>query len=360
MTNDMLRVASDPKGSYTTFIGNEAEVDVMNILRSFPEIDSCWKDGFNSKFDIYYILKGEHVLRGLQVKSITKDNSNKDIYRMNHCDKYKNGTLMVGINKNIERGCAYLATDQNRIATIAFDLSMKHSYEHRALFLTWDNFLATLKDMLSLATIITQEIFENSMYKDALKEYLSTVRFFQFCEKYGLKYEKVSDTSSRTDVIVEGLKVQLKFASLPQTNNAKTQRVNNRTYSYKVLADKIYHQGDNNVYVIELGTHSGDFLILSEGLMIRKKMIKTDDQRGRTNLDVYPYNYIERKKGELLLRKTTGHIPKVTGNWTCTKELWFSTEKGQLGAKTSKTVREVFLNIEEEQEGIFLVKDGYL
>ncbi len=35
MTSEMLLTTSDPKGSYSVFIGNEAEKDVMDFLDPF-------------------------------------------------------------------------------------------------------------------------------------------------------------------------------------------------------------------------------------------------------------------------------------------------------------------------------------
>jgi hypothetical protein len=113
----------------------------------------------------------------------------------------------------------------------------------------------------------------------------------------------------------------MKYASNPSG-------VSNRTYSYKICLGTSkgpYKQGDNDLYIIELGSNHGDFLILSEKILIEKGYIQTNEQKGKKNLNVYPHDYVEKK-----LLTTIGHKSKIKGNWSCDKSLWISTEKGFL------------------------------
>ena len=68
-------------------IGYTTEKSVMELLNSFEIISKVWKDLNNSKFDIYYTLKNENIIRGLQVKTIGKIKS-RNGYQMNHLDRY--------------------------------------------------------------------------------------------------------------------------------------------------------------------------------------------------------------------------------------------------------------------------------
>lgn len=155
-------------------------------------------------------------------------------------------------------------------------------------------------------------------------EYHSIERFTRYCHIYGFIVEKSSSNASCFDLLVNGVKVQMKYAA--NQSSAKSKR----TYSYKISLGKNsggckhnvpYEAGDNAIYVIELLPLHGDFLILSEQLLIDRGYIKTTTQEGKYNLDVYPHDYASNpkyknpEKGKRALR----------GNWTCDSRLWIST-----------------------------------
>lgn len=302
-------------------IGCIAERDLINLLKTFNCIESVEKDHHNSKFDLYYKLKGESWKRGLQVKAITKIKYSED-YRMNHLDRYSNGMLIVGINLQEKLGLAYLKSQKYDVSTARISTNPKSEGIFSKLLLPWEIFLIHLQNLLFSGVVITQDTFENSMTETTFKEYSSLERFFILCKKCGFEYKRVFNNASKTDLILEGLRVQLKF-SAAQTCPTK------RTYSHKVslsTSEGPYRKGDNDLYIVELGSNQGDFLFLPEDLLIEKGYIKTFSQPGRTNLDVYPYDYVQKRK--LITPKC--HHNKITGNWTCDKSLWISTQYGPL------------------------------
>jgi hypothetical protein len=306
--------------SYTTAIGNIAELDIINLLKTFADIENVWKDYSNSKFDIYFKFYKENCIRGLQVKAITpiKD---KSTYKMNHLDKYENGMLVVGINNKEKIGLAYIISEKYRVTTAQISKNSICDGVFNELLMSWNDFIIHFENILKYSIIITVENHKNSMSPECYKEYQSIKRFIVFCNKYKLTYSRIFDNSSVTDLIVEGMKVQMKYASNPSG-------VSNRTYSYKICLGTSkgpYKQGDNDLYIIELGSNHGDFLILSEKILIEKGYIQTNEQKGKKNLNVYPHDYVEKK-----LLTTIGHKSKIKGNWSCDKSLWISTEKGFL------------------------------
>ena len=62
----------------------------------------------------------------------------------------------------------------------------------------------------------------------------------------------------------------------------------------------------NNFYIIEVGSHHGDFLILPEKILIIKGIISSGNNNGTRFLSIYPYDYTKR-------------------NWTSDKQYWVST-----------------------------------
>ena len=86
-----------------------------------------------------------------------------------------------------------------------------------------------------------------------------------------------------------------------------------------------YIKGNNDFYIIEIGGYHGEFLWLTEDILIEHKLVDTDKKY--SNLSVFPYDYVEKK----LLTVDVKYKSKVKGNWTCNIDYWVSTEKGCLG-----------------------------
>jgi len=320
MDEEQQNVFSQQGSSDNNTIGNNTEQEIIKILKECETIQNVWKDYSNSKFDIYFILNGETITRGLQVKAITKVKGKKDNFRMNHLDRYENGMLIVGMNIENNFGLAYIKTDSYDIITSTFSLGIKGNSRFKSIIMYGYNFRRQLYTLLTSAPIVTQEVFEKSITKDQLSEHNSISRFIALCVKFGFtNIKRVENSSSHTDLLLNGLKIQMKYAANQSSVTSKG------TYSYKITLAKAngmktkqpYRQGDNDFYIIELLPNHGDFLILSETLLIEKGYIQTINQKGKWNLDVYPYDYVEKKKATM-----TKNLSMVKGNWTCDRSLW--------------------------------------
>src|SRR5579862_7258525 len=79
--------------------GNLNEEIVLGLLSNFDNVEKVWKDNYNSKFDLYYVLKNEDVIKGLQVKTLTRS-MDSNSFIMSGMDKYSDGMLIVGVNRN--------------------------------------------------------------------------------------------------------------------------------------------------------------------------------------------------------------------------------------------------------------------
>jgi len=308
-------------------IGNITEFDLINILRDFDNIVDVWKDTSNSKFDVYYVLKDENVIRGLQVKSISK-RKNKQSYLLYNMHKYKNGMLIVGLSKEYQLGLAYINSDKyNNIRTVAVSFAKNPKSEFSKILLRWDNFLIHLKNILSEGQIITTELFKDSMSNTSYLEYLSIERFKVFCEKYGWNMKRNLNNSSETDLFVDGFRVQMKYRSNPRDPA-------NGKYGYTIHLKRTidvgkyvsYKKGDNDFYVIEIGSHHGDFLIVPEKILIDKGYISINEKPRGEKFDTFPYGYLAYR----LANVRPGWEHMVKGNWTMNPLFWFSTEKGRI------------------------------
>lgn len=286
--------------SISTHIGNMSEMDVIEILRNFDNVENVWKDCQNSKIDVYYILKGENFTRGLQVKTLSNTRFEGDhSFHMSGLDKYEDSTIIVGINKLFNVGLVYLSSDLYKTKTAHATITNNPKTEFSKILLHWDDFILRLYDVLQHGTIITEENHKNFMTKSSYLEYESLERFYILCKNFKLDVTRVEDNGSVTDLIVNGFKIQMKFVSNPE---------NGREYRVYLTRQKSepYKQGDNDFYIIEIGSKLGEFLILSEEVLISNGLITTADRVGKPKIHVYPYDYTENTNVKF----------ERKGNWT--------------------------------------------
>jgi hypothetical protein len=304
--------------SYHTQVGNEAEYAILNILNAMGI--RSWKDSYNSQFDIFFSVK-EGIVQGLQVKAITRVSGTTDNFRMNHLDKYPRGFLIVGVNVETGLGLCYIVETDSEPSTARISLSKNSTGRFSKLVRTSQQFLADLTQLLPKAPVASEETIKKSMSSEYLKEYESTFRFMEACRVRGLIVTKIEDTSSVTDLLVNGVKVQLKYSEAISSEK-------NGTHGFKISlaksgkatgkAKQPYQVGDNGIYIIEVGSNKGEFLCLLEDRLVGRGYIGTSSQPGKTNLDVYPYDYVEKR---LALGKSK-YGPALRGNWTSDKSLW--------------------------------------
>ncbi len=289
-------------------IGNISEICVLNLLLSFNTVQWAQRDFNNSKYDIFFRIKSDCLLRGLQVKTLGVIGKNS--FQIRDLHKYSDGTLIVCVHPE-QYGIVFLMSDLYRIVTARVTIGGTKS-AYSKILQTWNDFVIKLKDGLISAQIIYD--IRSTMTEDNVKSYESTQRFIKFCKIHNLEYKVVPDASNVTDMIVNGKKLQLKYSSEPESSN--------RNYSYHInlkrTIDSIpYKEGDNDFYIIELGGFHGEFLILPEYQLINRGYISSNGNKGITTLHVFHETYVECKK---LISSKPGY---VRGNWMCNSNLWY-------------------------------------
>jgi hypothetical protein len=312
-------------------VSTSNEQIVFDLLSEMDNVENVEKDHSNSKFDIYYTLKGENVKRGLQVKSMCLIRS--ETFVMADMNKYPSGMLIVCLNYQYQIGLAYLYSSKyNNMEKIYVMLkkSPRTKFgEFNKMLMYWEDFVVHLKQMLSKGIIVTPEIFKNSMSSSNFLEYESIARFSLFCEKYGWDLKINDDNFSPTDLFVNNYKVQMKYVSgrtNPTHGHQQYQISLNRNFNSKTNKTQPYKKGDNDFYIIELGGYHGEYLIIPEEILIKYGFISSENTNGKFVLGVYHYDYVDKKLPTTL----DIHKSKVKGNWTCDKQYWVSTDKGPL------------------------------
>ncbi len=288
--------------SPTVEIGNFSEICVLDLLLSFDTVQWAERDLNNSKYDIFFRIKSDCLMRGLQVKTLGVVGKNQ--FQIKHLDKYSDGTLIVCVCPE-QYGIVCVMSDlYRRVAAMATIGGTRGAYSK--ILQPWNDFVIKLKNMLASAQIIYD--IRSTMTESQVKSYESTQRFISFCKIHDLDYKVVNNV---TDIIVNDKKIQLKYSSEP---------VNHR-YSYQIhlgrINNKPYKEGDNDYYIIELGGFHGEFLILPEQQLINRGYISKNENTGKTTLLVFHETYVECGK----LFNTKPHL--VRGNWMCNSNLWY-------------------------------------
>lgn len=289
--------------------GCSAEFSMIKILETLDSVVKIKKDYYNSKFDIYFYLK-DGIKRGLQVKHLSRRSDLSNKYALSHIDSYTIGTLIVGLNEQYGVGLAYLYSDVYNDKYGHASIMKNPKGKYSKLLLNWPDFILHLEIMLKSATIITPEIFRLSMTPESYKEYLSIKRFKLFCMKYELDVKHYG-SSCATDLMIGNVKIQMKYIEKPFKPNESYM------VSFARHNREPYKKGDNDFYIMEIGSYHGMFLILHESILIDKQYIDTETVIGRHILHFFPYDYVKNN-------------PTRKGNWTCEPKYWYSTENGHL------------------------------
>ncbi len=317
--------------SNTTKIGLETEYDLIDVLRQLKSVKSVWKDSSNSKFDIYFTLNHENITRGLQAKTLGKVKNKNNAYDMAGLDKYSNGMLIVGLNKSAGIGLAYLFSDEYKTTGATVHVTPNPRGKFSKLVMQWIDFILNLENLLPYAIHVTHKIFEDSLSLCSKLEYESQIRLIKFCDKYNISYKLMKNDSSPTDILLDGLKVQMKYCSKP--NNIEKGRYEYPIHLGKKNGTIPYKKDENDLYIIEIASYHGDFLFLTEDILIKHGYISTDTQPGKCSLGVYPYDHVENLLATLTNPRTR---KQIKGNWTCDKSLWLSTKNGSIKSRSNR------------------------
>jgi hypothetical protein len=285
--------------------GLTTELFMLDVLKNIDIIKSVKKDHFNSKFDIFFKLS-DGIKRGLQVKNLTKI-QDCDSFKMANLNKYSEGTLIVGVNQEHKVGLAYLYSEKYNTKHAFFSKNKNSRGKYANLLKDWDEFIIDLTNLLSQATIITPEIYRLSLIDATYREYLSVKRFKLYCKNNNFTVQYKLDTYGNICLLINDFKVNLKFVL--------NHKLNCHFYETHTTKD-CYTQGDYDFYVVEIGLHLGEFFIVHESELIKYGIVSTDTQKGKTAIQIYPYDY----QGKIRSKSA----------WTADKKYWFSTEKGHL------------------------------
>jgi hypothetical protein len=312
--------------SYHSTTGLFYELTALQMIRTFPEIERAVKDYHCSKNDVYFRFHGESSIRGCQIKGLFQKTGYPNQYTIEHTDKYEIGTLIIAFDNEFTMGLAYIVESKHIVRCATVTTITNPASEFSRMVKKWHDFIPHLRQILRSAPVISYENFINSMSPSHRMEYESMMRFEMHANKFGIKFQRMENASSPTDAFVNDRKAQFKYR-----DNITDAEKGPNYYYFKIAKHKgkSYVKGENYYYILEGGgEYKGCFFIITEDELIEKGYIQIDDKERKISLNLFPYDYVEKKLVTMQVNRC-----QVKGNWTCDRKYWHTYQDGWLGAK---------------------------
>jgi hypothetical protein len=319
--------------SLSTQIGNDAEIFIENILKTFSNISDVKRDTYCGRYDITFITKKDNLLRGVQIKRLGRKPL-VNTYGSSKIHDYASDTFIICINIEDKIAVIFKAKDnENNAKSFAVNITNCNT-KYFKFIVTWNNLEHKLKEVCENTIIISSNIYS----PDTTIEMSMINRLSESLKSFNLSFVPNNSADDRHDGFINGYKIQLKFIS---------NRRLGKNY-YCVSSHSIFKQGDADFYIIELGPYINNFMILSEQLLISKGIIKTEQQEGKIAFCVFDYEYKQNK----ILTKTA----RVIGNWSCDNSLWFNKNSAKLPFQNTTSLEKVFarLIISDDESKVIL------
>lgn len=282
----MLRIEKIKKNAKKIIqTGNDTEQFVVDILKKlmkqYDDIEKVKRIGFSgSKYDIKIKFKGEDFYRAIQVKTLTKHHGNAYFF---HIGSYEDDAIIVAVNKK-----------KNKFMIVPFE-KIKHnkgvleiSFKNQKCKFKEYKFTNIKKFEKRLYQASKQSVIydkKKHMTKDQLNEYRSLKRLKKRAKELNLKFKLNEMNANIVDCFINKNKIQCKYTTYMQ---AYTYRCNIR----KTVNKTPYEDTDDiDFFIFELHGEKNHFYIFPKQVLIDKGVIKTETQKGKVMIIIYPQNH---------------------------------------------------------------------
>lgn len=274
-----------------TTIGDETEIYVLNIIKEFKEIKSCFKIGqTGDKCDIKYQFNNEDFERGLQVKTLTQMKYKKNSFGNSSCGGYDENTLLVFVNK--ERDKYALIYSQNCPKSVVFIFTIKSKTKYK------DNIFTDIDEFKKQLLIYMKNSIK---YKEQLcishmNEKNSLLRLEEKCKENNLPFSLATTFISIYDCIINNFKIQCKFISTKDCEQYKCflhksgPEVNGKQTKIP-YSDK----DDIEFIIIEINDYKDQFYIIPVKELIDRGIFSSSLSKGMQGITIPPPGYTNAK-----------------------------------------------------------------
>lgn len=279
------------KYKFTTSIGDESELFILNIIKEFEEIKSSSKIGqTGDKCDIKYQFHNEEFERGLQVKTLCQKKDNENIFTSSGCDGYEENTLLVFVNKERNKFALLYSQDCPKGFAFIFMPNSKSKYKNN-IYDDIEKFKEKLLIYMKNSIEYQEQICDTHMI-----EKNSLLRLQGKCEENNLDFSLATSFISIYDCIINNFKIQCKFTSIKQFNQylcniQKTGPKFNNKRTNIPYSDK----DEIDFVIIEIGDYENQFYIIPVKEFIDRKIFSSSTEKGITTISIPHPNYTNKK-----------------------------------------------------------------
>jgi hypothetical protein len=255
-------------------------LDVKNIGQQNSELDVLFRVKINNSLN-------ENFLRGIQIKTLTKDRY-KDIYYYNGRDlkKYHDDTLIVGVNDVFNKFTLFFKRE-HLATTTYFDFNNPKEIQKNNLFENLFDINSSGSDFVTsfVAKCKLSILYENSNISPSIKKEINSIeRLKNMCLKNDLIFQYMNSSDSSFDCIINYKLIQCKYSEYKDCNlyefNLKKIK-NNLHIPYSV---------DDNIEFFIFENELNDFYIIPIKVLIYFGYITDVNNDGKSKILLCPTN----------------------------------------------------------------------
>jgi len=260
-------------------VGDSTELWVLNKLKSIKHISEVTNTGYTgSKYDILFKLPGDNEFRGIQVKTLVKQNRKPDSYKFTiQRPNYTSNTLFIGVNKDRTRFIlAFFKDFKNKDPY--FNFSNSKSDNRSLMYTSYSEFITKLGTMLRMTGFCDKNCYSEHQQR----ENDSLTRLSDICNQHSLEFERVEENGSIIDCKINDFNIQHKTSNYKSSSVSYTlaiaKRNGNRDHS------PYSHDDGIDFFVFEIIDHKHHFYIVPIEVLIEKGYIHTNDKPGKCSI----------------------------------------------------------------------------
>lgn len=279
-------------------IGDETEEYCREDIAKIKDIESAIRTANGDRYtDIIYKYKGKSMLYSVQVKTLSKDKRYKDVYQLHECNKYGEGLLIVGYNKERTRFLLVMSDDIPKSGSVTLSYNHEECKYKEYMFTDKAMFLEHLEEYLKHS----REYVE-CLTKLQLQEKDGLNRIKEQCEENKLSFALPRESACIYDCMINGWKVQCKT-----TNSRSLNLYKLHIYKHGGMVGGKYTRipydssDDIDFVLIEILDESNNFYIIPKEKLIEKDIFSNESVGGSTSIYVPPEGYKGRAKHAWLL-----------------------------------------------------------
>jgi len=290
---DKLKQIDKVKETYD--IGDETEEYIVELLLETKKFKNVEKIGnIGGESDITITLMDDSI-KQLQVKTLTPDSENVFHAAIKN---YPEDMLIALVNKERTHFACIFKSETDDVKCLKLTFDYEFSKYKNKLFKNKGDFVSYLVSKIPFST------FKNNVSKTITIEKDSFERLQRYCEKFNIEYRRNTTNGNPTDIFLNGLRCQVKYASLNSTESVTYKIGSSKSGGRLFDEDKThrtkrpYHKDDFDIFIVNVGgtkTHpdkyNDDFMFIPMNELNELGILKNDFVEGKLSFNICPPDY---------------------------------------------------------------------